>query len=134
MNRLLPTLCTVALLGVAALAYLRFESEKGRHALQAQLNDEIARTQHVAAELGMAKEESTALGTKVRSLESEVAAAKSKLTAAESRAAQFETTLAQARTTLAVHEQNARALATELATVRQELGETRASNASPDAV
>lgn len=134
MNRLLPIFCAVALLGVAALGYLRYQSEQARLLLKAQLGEEANKTQKLTVDLEQAKEETGALTAKLRSVEGELGAAKTKLTATETKAGQLETSLAQARATIGVHEQNNRALATELAGLRRELEDTRASNASPEAI
>jgi septal ring factor EnvC (AmiA/AmiB activator) len=134
MNRLLPILCILALAGAGALGYLRFQSEKARRTLQAQLGAEANKVQTMSVELEAAKEESGALTAKVRALESDLGAAKANLASATAKATQLDNALSQARATLAVHEQNAKALATELATLRRDLEDTRAANASPEAI
>jgi septal ring factor EnvC (AmiA/AmiB activator) len=134
MNRLLPTVLVVALAGVAALAYLRFQSESARRALQTQLVAESNRAQALSSDLAAAKQENTTLTAKVHTLEGDVSAVHGKLTASETRATQLERDLAQAKSAAALHEQNSRALAAEIATLRQDLADTRAAQASPEAI
>jgi predicted RNase H-like nuclease (RuvC/YqgF family) len=134
MHRILIVLCIVGFGGAAAMAILRMKSEDARKDALAQLAAETTRAQTIAAELGTAQEQAGALTSRVRALESEVTATKAKVTASDARAGQFERELAQARVTVSVHEQNTRALATEIATLRQDLADTRAANASPEAV
>ncbi len=134
MNRLMPLLCVVALAGAIALGYLRFQSERARHALENRLVEASNQAQASAAELAATKEENGTLTAKVHGLEGDLGAARTKLSATEARATQLERDLTQAKAAVAVHEQNARALATEIATLRQDLADTRAAQASPEAV
>jgi hypothetical protein len=134
MNRLMPLFCVVALAGAVALGYLRFRSEAARHDLENRLVAASNQAQAAATELAAAKEENGMLTAKVHGLEGDLGAARAKLTAADAHMTQLERDLTQAKAAVAVHEQNARALATEIATLRQDLADTRAAQASPEAV
>lgn len=126
--------CTIAFLCAGVLAYLRFESEKAKAALDAQLAAETIRASRLAGELATTREERTALTSAVSRLEADVGAGKASLAASQTRIAQLERELTQAKATTAVHESNARALTAEVAALRQDLSAARAAETSPEKV
>src|SRR4051794_33872346 len=118
MNRPLLTLAIVALLSAGELAVFYFRLTGAHAHLQAQLADTTARADTLSRDLNNATEQNGTLTSKATSLEAELGAVKSKLTAAETRATQLDHDLAQSKNLLSLQEQNTRALAAEVASLK----------------
>lgn len=134
MSRLPVILNVVALLGAATLGALFFQTQRARRQLETDLTAETMRASQLAANLARAHEENTALKAQLDGVTSELDATKTKLVASDARATQLDRELAQAKSTVAMHERNSQALAAEIASLRQDLADVRASSASPEAV
>jgi hypothetical protein len=141
MHRLPLLLCAVALLGSTASAVLYFRIGNSKQVLELRLADATARAAKLDADLATANEHNGSLKAKASALDLEVERTRSKVALAESRNAELERDVAQARndaaqakTVLTVYETTARALADEVAALRQDLADSRGSNASPEAV
>lgn len=133
-NTPLIVLCAAALLGAVFSGWLYLRIGNSKQILQAELagaNDRAARLQQ---DLATANEQSGALKAKVSGLDTELAATRDRLAAADTRASELSTALDQSRKLVALHEQNAKALAAEVAALRGDLDDARNSNASPEAV
>lgn len=141
MNRLPLFLCAVALLGSALSAVLFFRIGNTKQVLEQRLADSTTRATKLDAALASANErngsltaQSAALTSRISALDMELKATKSKLTAAEVRVGDLGRDIAQTKEVLAVYESTARALADEVAALREDLESSRTSNASPEAV
>jgi hypothetical protein len=134
MHRLPLILCAIALLGSALSAGLYFRIGDSKQILASRLADTTARAGKLEADLAHANEQAGALKTEAATLHAEVGALQGKLTASEGRVTQLDRDLGQAKSVLSVYELTARALADEVAALRTDLSDARASNASPDAV
>jgi hypothetical protein len=134
MHRLPILLCVVALLGAALSAafYLRIGNSK--QLLASQLSDSTARSAKLESALAAANEQNGTLKANLTAAATELAATRQQLTTVELRAVVLDHDLTQAKTLLTLQEQNARALAAEVSSLRQDLDETRTSLASPEAV
>lgn len=137
----LIVLCSFALLGAVFSGALYLKIGNSKQILAAELSSAHDRAARLQADLAAANEQTGSLKAKVSTLESsldttrtQLAATTEKLSAAELRAVVLDHDLASAKTTIALHEQNAKALAAEVAALRADLDDSRNSNASPEAV
>lgn len=155
MHRLPLLLCAIALLGSSASAVLYFRIGNSKQVLESRLADAATRATKLDADLAAANEQNGALKGKVTALDAELQRTSAKLTTVESRASQLDRELAEAKSAakharddaaqarddaaqskavLSLYESTSRALADEVAALRQDLADTRAANASPEAV
>lgn len=134
MHRLPLILCAIALLGSTLSAVLYFEIGNSKKILELRLADAGTRAVKLGAELANANEQNGSLKARNSALGMELNEAKSRAAASEARASELDRDLAQTRTVLSVYELTARALADEVAALRDDLADSRASNASPEAV
>ncbi len=137
----LIVLCAFALLGAAFSGALYLKIGNSKQILAAELFSSQDRATRLQAELAVAHEQTGSLKAKVASLDASLAAVRTalaatdeKLSAAELRAVVLDHDLSSAKTLLTFHEQNAKALADEVAALRADLDDSRTSNASPEAV
>lgn len=141
MHRVPLILCLVALLGSAVSAVLYFQIGNSKQLLEFKLAETSTRAVRLDADLAAAHTRAAALQTRHAALQTrataldvELARTSEKLDAAEARATQIERNLADTRSVLGVYESTTRALGDELTALRRDLSESRASNASPEAV
>ncbi|MSU23060.1 MAG: hypothetical protein EXS32_04470 [Opitutus sp.] len=134
MHRLPLFLCVVALFGATLSAVLFFRIGNSKQLLEVQLADTAARATKLDSDLTASNEQTGTLKARLTALDADLDATKTKLSATESRAMQLGVDLAQTKNLLTLHEQNARALAAQVASLKDDLADTRASNASPEAV
>lgn len=127
MNRPLLTLTVVALLTAAALALIDLRLGHAKQLVEFQLAGAVARTDQLSADLSAANAQKAAL-------DSALGATQAKLDATASRADRLGHDLAQTKNLLSLQEQNARALAAEVASLKSDLADVRGSAASPEAV
>ena len=134
MHRLPIFLCVVALIGagLSAALYLRIGNSKQR--LEIQLADSTSRATKLESDLASANEQNGTLKANLTAASTELATTKEKLSASELRTVVLDHDLAQAKTLLSVQEQNARALAAEVSSLRQDLDDAHNSAASAEAV
>lgn len=131
----------IALCGSVLSAALYFRIGNSKQALELRLADATARATKLERDLAATTEQNGSLKTTVNLLDRELAGAKDKLTAVEVRLGRLDRDLTSAKSDLSaakdvvgIYELTARALADEVAALRQDLTESRASNASPEAV
>lgn len=134
MHRLPLLLCVIALLGSAASAVLFFRIGNSKQLLEQRLADSTTRAAKLDADLAAANERAGSLTARAATLDGELTTTKAKLTAAESRAAQLDRDLGQAKDVLTFYEATVRALNEDVAALGKDLADSRASNASPEAV
>lgn len=134
MHRLPVILCLVALLGSTVSAVLYFRIGNSKQILELRLADAHTRATKLDADLAAANEQNGALKAKQAALGAELEVTQVKLKAAETRVGQLDRDFSQAKDVLSVYEMTARALADEVAALRQDLADSRASNATPQAV
>ena len=148
MHRLPLLLCAIALLGSSASAVLYLRIGNSKQVLESRLADATTRATKLETNLALANEQNGTLKGKLTALDSELERAHAQLTTAESRATELERALAaaqsdatqarndaaQAKAVVSIYETTARALADEITALRQDLADTRASHASPEAV
>lgn len=134
MHRLPLLLCAIAVLGSIASAALFFQIGNSKQLLEQRLADANTRATKLDAALATANEQNGALRAQLHATEADFTRAREKLTAADTRLADAQRDLAQAKNVLEVYELTSRALAQEIAALREDLAETRATHASPDAV
>ncbi|MBL9202097.1 MAG: hypothetical protein JNL39_16415 [Opitutaceae bacterium] len=141
MHRLPLVLCVLALLGSGVSAVLFFRIGNSKQILEQRLADSTARAGKLDADLAAANERAGSLTARTAQLDAELAAARGRLdtartelAAAETRSAQLGRDLGQTRAVLAFYESTAAALSGEVAALQKDLAESRASNASPEAV
>lgn len=134
MPRLPLILCALAVLGLALTTGLYLRLDDSKKSVELRHADQTARTAQVEAALAAANERTGALKASAASLTAELEATRGKLAASEARATGLDRDLAQAKTVLTVYDETARALAGEVAALRTDLSEARASNAAPEAV
>ncbi|MGH7946021.1 MAG: hypothetical protein ACREH8_23885 [Opitutaceae bacterium] len=148
MHRLPLLLCAIALLGSALSAGLYLRIGNTRQVLELRLADVGSRAAKLERDLAASNQENGSLKAKLSGAASELAAAKGELgvmrsklgdTAARVTVLDHEVTraksdLSAAKDVVAVYELTARALAAEVAALRQDLSDSRSSNASPEAV
>ncbi len=134
-------LCTFALFGAMFSGALYLKIGNSKQILAAELSSAHDRATRLQTDLAAANEQTGSLKAKVASLEStldttrtQLTAAAEKLSEAELRAVVLDHDLGSAKTLIRLHEQNAKALAAEVAALREDLDDSRNSNASPEAV
>lgn len=131
----------IALCGSVLSAALYFRIGNSKQALELRLADATERATKLERDLAATTEQNGSLKTTVNLLDRELAGAKDKLAAVEISLGRLDRDLTSAKSDLSaakdvvgIYELTARALADEVATLRQDLTESRASNASPEAV
>lgn len=141
MHRLPFFLCALALIGSGLSAALYFQIGTSKQALELRLADVTSRAAQLDRDLAAANQQNGSLKAKLGTASADLDATRIKLGALESRTGQLERDLAGAKSDLSaakevvsVYELTARALASEVAALRQDLSDSRASNASPEAV
>lgn len=134
MPRLLFLLCVVALGGATLSAVLFFQIGNSKRLLEVELAGASAHATKLESDLATANEQSGALKAALSATSAELTATKETLSSAELRAVVLEHDLAQTKSVLSVYEQTSRALADEVASLKIDLADTRASNVSPEAV
>jgi septal ring factor EnvC (AmiA/AmiB activator) len=141
MHRLPLILCAIALLGSTASTVLYFRIGNSKQILERRLADADTRAAKLDADLAATNEQNGSLkarigglDAKVESLEAELTGARSRLTEATERGNQLSRDLADTRSVLGVYESTVRALGDEVTALREDLEESRKSNASPEAV
>ena len=134
MHRLPLFLCALALLGSTLSAVLYFRIGNSKQVLELRLADASTRAAKLDADLAAANEQNGSLKTKVSALDAELDLTKVKLATTDTRVRQLDRDLADTKSVLSVYEATTRALGDEVAALRQDLEESRNSNASPEAV
>lgn len=141
MHRLPLFLCAIALTGSALSAALYFRIGNSKQLLELRLADVTARATKIDADLAAANQQNGSLRAKLGNVSTELNAARAKLAASTARRTELEralttskSDLSAAKDVVAVYELTARALADEVAALRQDLDDSRNSNASPEAV
>ena len=134
MHRIPLALALLALLGALSSAVLYFRIGNSRKLLEVQLTGAAARTTKLESDLAAANEQNGTLKAHLAAATTVLGATREKLTSAELLATVLEHDLARAKNLLTLQEQNARALAAEVSTLRTDLDDARTSNASPEAV
>ncbi len=134
MHRLPLFLVAIALLGSTLSAVLYFRIGNSKQVLEQRLNDANARATQLDGALAAANEQNGSLKGKVTALDAELAATATKLAAADARVTQLDRDLVDTKSVLAVYEATTRALSEEVTALREDLEDSRKSNASPEAV
>lgn len=134
MSRLPIIFCALAVLGSAISAALFFQIGNSKQVLEQRLSDAAARATRLDAALAATNEQNGALRSQLQTAETNLARAHEKLTASDTRAAEAQRDLAAAKSVVEVYELTSRALAQEIAALRADLGDIRATHASPEAV
>ena len=141
MHRLPLILCTLALIGSAMSAALYFQIGNSKQVLEQQLADVSHRASKLDRDLAASHKHNGALKSELGTVSADLELTRAKLTTVETRATQLDRALTSAKSDLtaakevvSVYELTARALADEVAALRKDLSESRASNASPEAV
>ena len=134
MPRLPLLLCLVALFGSTTSAVLYFRIGNSKQILATQLADPAARSTKLESDLASANEQNGTLKANLAATYTELAATKEKLSSSELRATVLDHDLTQAKTLLSIQEQNARALAAEVSSLRRDLDDAHNSAATPEAV
>lgn len=134
MHRLPVILCLVAVLGSVASGVLFFRIGNSKQLLELRLADANSRAGKLESDLAAANEHAGALKSRLQSADTELARSRTALATAESRLATRDRDLAQTRAVLEVYEQTARALADEIASLRTDIADLRATHAPPDIV
>jgi peptidoglycan hydrolase CwlO-like protein len=139
--RLALFLCLVALLGSAVSAALYFQIGNSKQVLELRLADANTRATKLDADLARVNEETGRLKAKVASVSGELQQARSEIAAAGTRAAKLELDLTAVRfdlsstqSVVSLYERTAQGLAEEISRLKQDLADTRASLATPEAV
>jgi septal ring factor EnvC (AmiA/AmiB activator) len=134
MHRLPIALALFAILGAASSAVLYFRIGDSKKLLEVQLAGATARTVRLESDLAATNEQNGTLKANLATANADLEATREKLTASELRATVLDHDLAKTKNLLALQEQNARALAAEVTSLRTDLDDARNSNASPEAV
>jgi hypothetical protein len=141
MHRLPLFLCAIALIGSALSAGLYFQIGNSKQVLELRLNEATTRATKLDGDLAVSHQQNGSLKAKLTGVSGELKSANSKLAAANTRVTQLDRDLIMAKSDLsaakdvvAVYELTARALADEVSALRQDLSDSRTSNASPEAV
>ena len=148
MHRLPLFLCAIALIGSALSATLYFQIGNSKQVLELRLADVTTRATKLDADLAASNQLNGSLKSKLATLSGDLNTTRSKVADLNTRTAQLDRDLAvsknelivaksdlsAAKEVVAVYELTARALADEVAALRQDLSDSRASNASPEAV
>lgn len=148
MHRLPLLLAVLAVGGSAVSAVLFFRIGNSKQILELRLADAQARAAKTDADLAAANEQNGALKShlaaadtrlqsataRLTATERDLAATQEKLAASDARAAGLTRDLADAKTIVGLYETTAKALGDEIAALRADLEDTRAAQASPEAV
>ncbi len=134
MHRLPLLLCAIALLGSVVSAVLFFRIGNSKQVLELRLSDASTRAAKLDSDLAAANEQNGSLKARVGTLDTELAATHAKLTAADVRVGELSRDLADTKSVLSVYEATTKALGKEVAALREDLEDSRTSNASPEAV
>lgn len=134
MPRLPLILVIVALAGAVISGALFFEISDSKRMLARQLADSASRNHQLAADLAAVNELTGRLKANLATTDAALATARDQLSSSELRATVLAHDLAQAKSVLSVYEQTARALGDEVASLKADLADTRATFASPEAV
>lgn len=141
MHRLPLILCAIAILGSTVSAVLFFQIGNSKQVLELRLADAEVRATKLDGALALANRQNGTLTGQLSALDTELATARARQAETEGRVTQLDRTLsevkrdlADTRSVLTVYEDTTRALGDEVASLRQDLEESRTSNASPEAV
>lgn len=134
MHRLPLLLCALAVLGSLVSGALFFRIGNSKQLLEQRLGDAERRAAKLDTALAAANEQSGALRTQLQTSEVALAQTREKLSAAETRVADTQRDLAQTKSVLEVYEITSRALSQEIAALREDLADVRATHASPEAI
>ncbi|MES2694474.1 MAG: hypothetical protein V4773_13445 [Verrucomicrobiota bacterium] len=141
MHRFPLVLCALALASCVVSGVLFFKIGNSKQVLESRLTDATTRATHLESSLATANEQNGALKSQrlaanaaLSETHTQLRETRTQLTAAESRVAQAATDLAQTKAVLELYEQTARALSTEVATLRQDIEDIRATHASPETI
>jgi hypothetical protein len=141
MHRLPLILCALALCASAVSAALYLRIGNSKQILEQRLSDVSSRASKLESDLAASNQQHGSLKAKLSTVSTELTSARKQLTISTARADKLDRELTAARSDLsaakevvAVYELTARALADEVGALRQDLAESRASNASPEAV
>jgi hypothetical protein len=141
MHRLPLFLCALALTGSALSAVLYLRIGNTKQVLELRLADVSIRAAKLDTDLAAANQQNGSLKAHLGRVAGELKAVKGKFAAADARAGKLDreltvanSNLSAAREVVAVYELTARALADEVAALRADLSDSRASHASPAAV
>jgi len=148
MPRLPLILCAIALLGSALSAALYFQIGNSKKILELRLADANTRAAKLDADLARANELTGDLKAKVATTTSELQQTRAELATARARGRQLELDLsairvdlsaaredlAATRSVVSLYERTAQGLAEEITALKQDLADTRASLATPEAV
>lgn len=140
-NTPLIVLCAFAVFGAVFSGALYLKIGNSKQLLAAELASSNERATRLQSDLAAANEQTGSLKARVATLDAtlvatrtELSATAEKLSSAELRAVVLDHDLTSAKNLLVLHEQNAKALAAEVAALRADLDDSRNSNASPEAV
>lgn len=134
MHRLPLILCALAVLGSLVSAALFFQIGNSKQVLESRLADSHVQVARLKADLATANEQTGSLKDRLRESDTRLTHTREQLTAAEARVAQTERDHAQTKTVLEVYDLTARALADEIAALRADLADVRATYAPPETV
>ncbi len=134
MHRLPLILCAIALLGAVLSAALYFRIGNSKQVLELRLADATTRATKLDTDLAAANEQSGSLKARVGTLDAALEATQTKLKAAESRTNELSRDLVDTKSVLALYEATTKALGEEVTALREDLEDSRTSNASPEAV
>jgi hypothetical protein len=134
MHRLPLFLCALALLGSALSGALYFRIGNTKQVLEQRLADATVRASKLDAALATANEQHGVLKGKIAAIDGELEVTKARLTEATTRVTQLDRDLVDTKSVLSVYETTTRALGEEVAALREDLEDSRSSNASPEAV
>ena len=148
MHRLPLILAAVAILGAVASAVLFLRIGNSKQILELRLADAQARAAKNDADLAAANQQTGALKSRLAyadtrlaeadartaSAARDLALAQEKLAASDARAAGLTRDLADAKTIVSLYESTSKALGDEIAALRADLEDSRASQATPEAV
>lgn len=134
MPRLALLLCAIAIAGSIASAVLFFQIGTSKQLLEQRLSDATIRAGRLDAALASTNEQNGALKARLAAADADIAATREKLAAVEANAARTATDLAQTKSVLELYEQTSRALAEEIATLRDDVADLRATHAPPETV
>lgn len=134
MHRLPLILCAIALVGSALSGALYFRIGNSKQVLEHRLADATTRAAKLDADLASANEQNGTLKAQLTTVAGQLETTQSKLAAAETRVGELGRDLTDTKNVLSVYELTTKALGDEVAALRQDLEESRTSNASPEAV
>src|SRR5688572_4846605 len=134
MHRLPLVLCAIAVIGSVLSAVLFFRIGNSKQVLELRLSDASARAAKLDADLAAANGQNGTLKEKLGALDGELQSTKTRLVAADTRVGQLEREVGDVKSVLSVYESTVRALGEEVTALREDLEDSRNSNASPEAV